>query len=376
MSTPLDVNPRSGGDPAKPSSPSNRATDTIVDVEGATSMLEETRIDNEDPALQNCERQNGKKKIVNENDNGDDELNEDDDLEVLEGNDIDIMEMLPAQVKCRVDKLKKLNRARESIMVKYLAERAALENKYSALCKPLYVQRLDIIQGFRDDIIAKERGPVAEDDDEDDEDSDIVGVPQFWVCAMGHMENVAELVTKKDVDCLLSLKDVTCEDFPDGKGFTLLFHFEENEYFSTRVLTKTYEIPNLLLDDEPILKNVKGCTIEWKAPAKALTYNLVTKKQRAKKGKHVGQIRTVTRRERCDSFFHFFNPPKMPAMEDLDEEEADAIEEAFDHDYDVAQAFRKHLIPKGVLWYTGEALDEDLEIISDEIPQTIYSKFA
>lgn len=374
MSTPLDLNPTSGGDPAKPSSPSNLATDTVIDVEGATNMLGEAQINNEDPATQNNERRNDKKKIADEDDNGEDESDEDAEGEVVEEADMDFMEMLPEKVKNRVNKLKELHNSRESIMAKYLAERAALENKYSALCKPLYTQRLDIIQGALDDEITKERGPMADDDDE--EESDMVGVPQFWVCAMGHMENVAELVTKRDVDCLLSLKDVTCEDFPDGKGFILLFHFEENEYFSTQVLTKTYEIPNLLLDDEPILKNVKGCTIEWKDPSKALTYNLVIKKQRAKKGKHVGQIRSVTRRERCDSFFHFFNPPKMPAMEDLDEEEADAIEEAFDHDYDVAQAFRKHLIPKGVLWYTGEALEEDLETIGDEIPQTIYKKYA
>ena len=34
-------------------------------------------------------------------------------------------------------------------------------------------------------------------------------------------------------------------------------------------------------------------------------------------------------------------------MDEMDEEQADAIEEAFDHDYDVAQSFRKHIVPKG-----------------------------
>ena len=45
----------------------------------------------------------------------------------------------------------------------------------------------------------------------------------------------------------------------------------------------------------------------------------------------------------------------------MDEEEADAIEEAFDHDYDVAQQFRSHIIPKGVLWFTGEAMSDALQ---------------
>ena len=46
----------------------------------------------------------------------------------------------------------------------------------------------------------------------------------------------------------------------------------------------------------------------------------------------------------------------------MDEEHADALEDAFDHDYDIAQAFRSHVIPEAVLWFTGEGMldvDED-----------------
>ena len=45
----------------------------------------------------------------------------------------------------------------------------------------------------------------------------------------------------------------------------------------------------------------------------------------------------------------------------MDEEEADAIEEAFDHDYDVAQQFRMHIVPKAVLWFTGDAMQDALD---------------
>ncbi len=38
----------------------------------------------------------------------------------------------------------------------------------------------------------------------------------------------------------------------------------------------------------------------------------------------------------------------------MNEDTADEIEEAFDSDYDIAQAFRSHIIPKAVLWFTGE----------------------
>jgi Nucleosome assembly protein (NAP). len=58
----------------------------------------------------------------------------------------------------------------------------------------------------------------------------------------------------------------------------------------------------------------------------------------------------------------------------MDEEEADAIEEAFDHDYDVAQQFRSHIIPKGVLWFTGEAMNDALDGTYDGEDNLLNSK--
>ena len=157
------------------------------------------------------------------------------------------------------------------------------------------------------------------------------------------------------------LTDIKCNNFPEGTGFELAFHFAENPYFTNEILTKTYEVPNLLTEDEPILQNVTGTTINWKS-GQSLTFKKVTKKQRKKGGRGAGQIRTIQKNERQDSFFHFFSPPKMPAMaEVMDEEEADAVEEAFDHDYDVAQAFRGCIIPKAVMWFTGEAMEEGFD---------------
>jgi len=277
----------------------------------------------------------------------------------------DMMAMLPEAVVPRVERLNELNSKREKIMENYMSERSALEKKYAAQCAPLFVERFEIIAGKRDDEIAVN---ATSDGEREAGQGNITGVPQFWVCAMGHMETIAELITESDVDCLEHLIDVTCEDFLDGKGFTLKFHFRKNEYFENDVITKSYEIPNLLLEDEPILKNVTGCEILWKI-GRSLTTREVQKKQRSKSGKRAGQIRTVTKIERTDSFFHFFNPPKMPSMDDMDEEQADAIEEAFDHDYDIAQSFRSHLIPKAILWFTGEALEEQIDNIMEDISE-------
>ena len=70
-------------------------------------------------------------------------------------------------------------------------------------------------------------------------------------------------------------------------------------------MTKRYEVPNLLLEDEPILKNVTGHDIHWEE-GRSLIYREVKKKQRPKSGRRAVQICTVNKRESTDSFFHFF----------------------------------------------------------------------
>lgn len=292
----------------------------------------------------------------------------------------DFMSMLPVSVSHRVEKLMNLNTERDFIIQEYLVERAALEQKYAKICKGLYDMRLEIINGSQDKIIEEEfkvqnrsksniddsspYGSTEEQTEEFDETSsfiinedneeNLVGVPEFWYCSMRNIETVAELITERDCECLLNLEDICSEDFLDGKGFTLRFKFNDyNPFFYNKVLTKRYEVPNLLLDDEPILKNVVGCGIQWK-PNMCLTEKEVTKKQRSKSGKRAGQIRTTTKKERTDSFFHFFSPIPIPTSE-MDEDEADAFEEALEHDYDVAQSFRSFIIPKAVLWFTGES---------------------
>ena len=48
-------------------------------------------------------------------------------------------------------------------------------------------------------------------------------------------------------------------------------------------------------------------------------------------------------------------------MEDNVKDQADAVEKAFDLDYNVAQAFCSHIVPKAVLLFTGEALGDGMD---------------
>ena len=52
--------------------------------------------------------------------------------------------------------------------------------------------------------------------DSDDEEGRMVGILQFWVCAMGHMEAIAKLITERDIECLEHLTGVTFREFEEG----------------------------------------------------------------------------------------------------------------------------------------------------------------
>ena len=54
-------------------------------------------------------------------------------------------------------------------------------------------------------------------------------------------------------------------------------------------------------------------------------------------------------------------------MEGMDNEQSDAVEQAVNLDYDVAQAFCSHIAPKAVLLFTGEALNDGMEFEPEDI---------
>jgi len=273
---------------------------------------------------------------------------------------VDFLANLPPEVMKNVEKLRDLDVKRDAIMKEYLKERAALEAKFSAKISPLFDERFKIVTGEEEE---EEEAEVPQDNNgtNGEEVQKTVGVPAFWAAAIGQMEEVGEHVTESDIEALEYIRDIQCIDRADGMGFKIIFYFAENPFFTNETLTKDYHVPNLLLADEPIIQDVTGTDIDWKQ-GKNLCERTVQKKQRAKGGRKPGQIRIVTKTEETESFFRWFNPPKLPGPEDLEEmteEQADAIEESFDGDYDIAQALRLHIIPKAVRWFTGEALEDE-----------------
>ena len=47
--------------------------------------------------------------------------------------------------------------------------------------------------------------------DNDDKEGRMAVIPQFWVCAMEHIEAVDKLITERDIDYLKHITDVNCQ---------------------------------------------------------------------------------------------------------------------------------------------------------------------
>ena len=191
------------------------------------------------------------------------------------------MESLTPEVRAKVETLTSLNEQREALMKQFNKECMMLRLKYEEQVKPLYSQRLSVI-----------------------DTANCGGIPKFWMTAIQNHPNLSDCIFDDDMEALSYITDVRCELDPTGEtdSFKLYFDFAPNAFFENSQLTKEY-----VLDGEDELKSSSGCQIIWKA-GKCLTEKSV-KKVVKKRGK--GKT-TVFKTEKVDSFFHFFSPPQLP----------------------------------------------------------------
>ncbi|WOK93416.1 nucleosome assembly protein [Canna indica] len=169
---------------------------------------------------------------------------------------------------------------------------------------------------------------------------------------VGLMESITTkphfLIQEHDEGALKFLKDIRCCRIGNpSKGFKLEFLFDPNPYFKNSVLTKTYHMSNS--DDDPVLEKAIGSQIEW-YPGKCLTQKVIKKKP--KKGSK--NTKPIIKTENCESFFNFFSPPQLPEVDDEDDDDDDDDDDDID-----GSTFRDKIIPHVVMWFTGEAYQED-----------------
>jgi nucleosome assembly protein 1-like 1 len=268
---------------------------------------------------------------------------------------------IPPALGKKIDAMKELQAEYEVVEEAYKAERIALEQKYLPQKQELWAKRTAYVSGAKDSEL--EVAPGETDEDE------IKGVPGFWVQCLANHPEIGEFIHEDDVPILASISDITIEYSDDMKIFKVLFHFQENEFFSNDVLTKTYTVdPDLVSDKAGELEEIDSCTIEWKE-GKDVTKKEVKKKQRSKGSKNKPpQTRTITKIEPQPSFFHYFSDPVDPD-EDEEEEEDDEkpkIQLDFEDDYGIGYAIRTDLVPQAVFWYTGELMPDDDDESAEE----------
>ncbi|KAL5728745.1 Nucleosome assembly protein 1 [Ranunculus cassubicifolius] len=283
-----------------------------------------------------------------------------DKLQSLAGQHPDVLETLTPNVRKRVEVLREIQSTHDELEAKFFEERAALEAKYQKLYEPLYSKRYDIVNG-----VVEVEGVTNEAADNKEEDKAIEGkgVPDFWLNAMKTNEVLTDEISERDEEALKFLKDIKWYRIDNPKGFKLEFFFDTNPYFKNSVLTKTY---HMIDDDEPILEKAIGTDIEW-LPGKSLTQKILKKKP--KKGSK--NAKPITKTEKCDSFFNFFDPPQVPEDDDdIDEETAEQLQNQMEQDYDIGSTIRDKIIPHAVSWFTGEAVQgeeyDDVDEDDDE----------
>lgn len=310
---------------------------------------------------------------------------------------------LPRPIIDRVNALKNIQLRMVNIETKFYEELHQLECKYTQMYEPLFEQRQKIVSGeyeptaeekkwnyediFESSNAAAEKSPgvdevaeLAADLDkakllDKDNQAEIKGIPGFWLQAFKNTDIIGEMIQEWDEPVLKHLKDVRVKmNAQKPYGYSLEFLFTPNEWFTNDVLTKSYLLAIDLNQDDrdplsydgPIIYKCEGCRIDWTAKSKDVTVKLVKKKQ---KHKGTGTIRVVTKEEKQDSFFNFFDAPTDDGFrpsyrhymdplvreeDDIDEE----LEQLCEADFELGHFFKEFMIPKSVLYFTGELVDE------------------
>lgn len=293
---------------------------------------------------------------------------------------------LPAPVKKRIKALKKLQLDSTKIESKFYEEIHTLECKYHKLYTPQYEKRAQIVSGKyepteeecdwdsdkEDEDLANELDKkvnikVADQEkNEINKNEDVNGIPEFWLTIFKNVSLLQEMMEEHDIPILKHLEDIKVTYNQNPMGFTLEFYFSPNEFFQNSVLTKEYEMKCAPDESDPFsfegpeIIKCKGCPIEW-AKGKNVTVKTLKKKQ---KHKGRGEVRVVTKTVRRDSFFNFFSPPAI--SEDPDAEIDEETQSLLTADFEIGHYIRERIVPRAVLYYTGEALEDEEDEFEEE----------
>ncbi|XP_036295812.1 nucleosome assembly protein 1-like 2 [Pipistrellus kuhlii] len=329
--------------------------------------------------------------------------------------DTDFVESLPMKVKYRVLALKKLQSRVANLESKFLRDFHDIERKFAEMYQPLLEKRRQIInaiyeptkeeceyksdyEDYDDDMYDEEEMygnedgmvyeymdegyeedyydyAIVEDDDNNaaaaadieaagENNEDPQGIPDFWLTVLKNVDTLTPLIKKYDEPILKLLTDIKVKFSDPGEplSFTLEFHFKPNEYFKNELLTKTYVLKSRLAYYDPhpyrgtAIEYCTGCEIDWNE-GKNVTLKTIKKKQRHRIW---GTFRIVTEDFPNDSFFNFFTPY--------------GISSNGNDDFLLGHNLRTYIIPRSVLFFSGDVLEPQQEGVIKEVNDAIYDK--
>ncbi|XP_055706235.1 nucleosome assembly protein 1-like 1-B [Phlebotomus papatasi] len=293
-----------------------------------------------------------------------------------------MVKSLPDTVQKRLKALKNLQLDYFGIETKFYEEVYELEKKYQALYTPILEKRRDIVNGTyepsgaeiefqsdheEDDELAERMNELSAEfkNTKQDYAPDVKGVPDFWLKIFRNVTLISDMVQEHDEVVLKKLKDVCIKYADDGMSYTLEFYFEPNEHFTNEILTKQYFLKAAIEKDDPFsfegteIYKCFGCVINWNKGMN-LTVKTIRKKQ---KHKARGAVRTITKQVPNDSFFNFFTPPEVPEDDTkIDSENENLLAS----DFEIGHFLRSRVIPKAVLYFTGDVVDDDDDDLEEE----------
>jgi len=295
--------------------------------------------------------------------------------------------VLPIVVKNRVKALKKLQFDTINAEAEYYKEVHALDVKYQKLYDTINVKRTGVIKGDHEPAGAEIDWPSDEEEEDTDKkkpeeelansiekmtlkdyNENTKGIPKFWLHTLknANEEALMGLIEPHDEALLEFLTDITvCLNEPKNTGFTLSFHFATNPFFSNSTLTKEYQLrdgpdsESPLEYDGPEIFRCKGCKIDWLEGKDVTQKTVKIKKIKARKGATGLPEKAVTKEVPADSFFTFFSPPDVP--EDPKAEVNDDDRAILAVDFDVGFSIKEKIIPRAVLYFTGDLFEDDDE---------------
>lgn len=130
----------------------------------------------------------------------------------------------------RIMKLKEHQEELDNLDEEYRTERLAIEQKYLQKRTPMYEKRSQFVQGLCN-MDGEPNGASESDDGPAEQDT----IPMFWLKAMMNNETLSEFIFEDDFEALGCLEDVKLDILPNFDGYSLSFHFKENDYFENEV---------------------------------------------------------------------------------------------------------------------------------------------